>query len=77
MPTSDLTSTWTVEPQDLNAASDDTALNAASASGETLSGAAVVANSAEALPKTGPQEVLVVILALILGLGVFVARRKA
>lgn len=77
MPTSDLTSTWTAEPQDLNAASDATALNAASASGETLSGAAVVANSAEALPKTGPQEVLVVILALILGLGVFVARRKA
>lgn len=77
MPTSDLTSTWTAEPQDLNAASDATSLNAASASGETLSGAAVVANSAEALPKTGPQEVLVVILALILGLGVFVARRKA
>ena len=77
MPTYDLTSTWTAEQQDLNAASDATALNAASASGETLSGAAVVANSAEALPKTGPQEVLVVILALILGLGVFVARRKA
>lgn len=74
-PIADLTATGT-EPQDLNAAPADASV---SASWATDSGAlaSAVATDANALPQTGPKEVLVVLLAMVLGLGVFVARRKA
>ena len=73
-PVADLTAP-TDAPADMNAASESGVVNPAELN--SASGAAVVAQDATDLPKTGPQEVLLVLLAMVLGLGVFVARRKA
>lgn len=78
------TTVETVVPQDevLNAAPEETStdLNAAPTS-ETLSGetqeVTAVAETAEALPETGPKEMLFVLLALLLGAGAVYMRRKA
>lgn len=71
---------------DLNAApASETPLDAATAptsdvaAGETGSGVTpeAAAGTAEALPQTGPQEMLFLMIALMLGLGVMYSRRKA